>query len=71
MAHAFNRGPQEAEAGWISELKARLVYELSSKTAKAKTKQNKNNCIIMKSVCWTYRGRVGCLAQDLVLGIKR
>lgn len=41
MAHAFNRGPRGAEAGWLSELKARLVYELSSKTAKAKTKQKK------------------------------
>lgn len=61
---------EQRQAGSL-ELKARLVYELSSKTAKAKTKQNKNNCIIMNSVCWTNRGRVGCLAQDLVLGIKR
>jgi hypothetical protein len=35
VAHAFNPSTQEAEAGWISEFEASLVYRVSSRKARA------------------------------------
>jgi hypothetical protein len=35
VTHAFEPSTQEAEAGWISEFEASLVYKVSSRTARA------------------------------------
>jgi hypothetical protein len=74
VAHAFNPSTWEAEAGRISEFKARLVYKVSSRTARAtqrnsvsKNKKTKKRKKERKKVSQSMPGTVSLSASCLWL----